>query len=129
MTTRRMRRWCRLAACLTVFGGGLAGPARAEAVDCGVRRLCLYSGVDWTGRSVSISERDFRNSDHPARRIVVDAFVRGRVSSWINTTSLQLCGNNAALDTITFRARRFARDAYVGDRMNNKTASVFVCGR
>jgi hypothetical protein len=50
----------------------------------------------------------------------VDPFVKGRVSSWINTTTLELCGLRAP-DEILWRGSRFTRDPYVGDEANNET--------
>jgi hypothetical protein len=124
MTIHLPRRLCALAAiaaCATT-AASLAAPRRADAVDCGVRALCLYSGVDWTGRVVTISERDLRKR----KTIPVDPLIKGRVSAWINTTSLKLCGKTDNFDE-TFIAKRFTRDPYVGDLFNNETDQVGRC--
>jgi Peptidase inhibitor family I36 len=120
----RLTRLCVLAAIAACAATAwlAAAPPRAEAADCGVRRLCLYSGVDWTGRVVTISERDLRK-----RKIIkVDPLVKGRVSSWINTTSLKLCGETDK-PVETFIGKPFARDPYVGDLFNNETDQVSRC--
>jgi hypothetical protein len=67
-----------------------------------VRRLYLYSGVDWTGRVVTISERDLRKR----KTITVDPFIKGRVSAWIDTTSLKLCGETDNFNNETDQVSR-----------------------
>jgi hypothetical protein len=124
----RLARLCAIGAvaALAATAAGSAAPPKAQAqqADCGVRLLCLYSGVDYSGRVIKISERDIRKLDV----VEVDPFVRGRVSSWINTTTLQLCGYEKGFDTFLWRGSRFTRDPYVGDRANNRTRRVLDCG-
>jgi Peptidase inhibitor family I36 len=120
----------------------LVSPPNADAVDCGVRKLCLYSGVDWTGRVITISERELRrgNITNPLPGAdgvtLIDPRIKGRISSWINTTTLKLCGllsaseaftpNDEDLrpsdeDEILWTGSRFTRDPYVGNKANNET--------
>jgi hypothetical protein len=55
--------------------------------------------------------------------VKVDPFIKGRVSSWINTTSLRLCGETDGFNE-TWTGSPFTRDPYVGDLFNNETDQV-----
>jgi hypothetical protein len=146
----RLARLCALAVVVACAGAApwIASPPKAEAApvapDCGVRKLCLYSGVDWTGRVITISERELRRGNFKdpgdAGITLIDPRMKGRVSSWINTTTLKLCGLESALeafssddellpsddDEILWTGSRFTRDPYVGDKVNNETDFISI---
>jgi hypothetical protein len=122
----RLARLCALAAIAACAAAAhLASPPKAEAENCGVRVLCLYSGVDWSGRVVTIGERELRRGNAGKGVTEVDSLVKGRVTSWINTTTLRVCGlRDGGLfsdDEILWTGSRFMRDPYVGDKANNET--------
>jgi Peptidase inhibitor family I36 len=123
----RFARLCALGAVAAIAATAAwsGAPPKAEAdPPCGVRLLCLYSGVDFSGLNIPIAQRDIEKLEE----VEVDADLRGRVSSWINTTGMRLCGKDAKRKVL-WTGSAFTRDEYVGDAANNKTRYIsFLCG-
>jgi hypothetical protein len=124
----RLARLCALAAIAACAAAAwLASPPKAEAQDCGVRVLCLYSGVDWSGRVVTLGERELKKGNVEKGITEVDSLVKGRVTSWINTTTLKVCGlkedESPFSDSheVLWTGTRFTRDPFVGKKANNET--------
>jgi hypothetical protein len=91
----------------------------AHAAECGVLRLCLFSGPHFTGRMSYLTESDLDDGNLEP----VPSRVKGRVSSWINETSLTMCGFRH-VDEVLWRGSAFTRDEYVGDEDNNETDAI-----